>query len=445
MEKTSSAEKIGARGTGWLAGSSLAQVINAAAGFATNIIYARTLPLHDVGLIALINSMAMLLYVVLDRGVGTWLTRNVASGRLTLNSSVSMVLRAAVPGIIALLLGLGLLLALASYLGPDLITIATLTLPMTLAFWLFQASLAFAQGANMPHSRSLAISANGLATLAITAIVLLVFKTGVVGAALFSALIYASVACWLTRNTLKRVPTGFRHKVPYAVAIKEAQPLFGSNVVTQLLGVGDVLIAGLFMSSSVVGQYQIAKKTAQAAVLPLMSALPMVLGQLSNLSAPRRIELTVKLAVISTLLFSAVVVFLYFFADWALTLAFGDNYGALRVLVIGLMMAYGLQFFRDLLGVLATSYGNFHRHFQISLAGLGLLIVLIVTVVMSVRSAESLALMLGVTLLLGVCIHLILLYRDGIAGNRLFAVLLGSVSTHLCLCVVLYSASAGWL
>lgn len=401
----------------WVAGSSFAQIGNAASGLGTNIIYARSMPLHDVGIIALINSLAMVLYVFLDRGLGTWITRNVASGRTDVRRAGYFVLRAFVPGGVSLLLvSLGGAV-FGAQLSPDVRTVALLALPLTLAFWAFQAALSFVQGADLPNARSSGILLNGLSTLGATAIVVFVFNWGVAGAVLVSALAYFGVALWLacfahrrqTQSTISSI-----EKIEYRTAILEARPLLGSNILTQLLGVGDVLIAGLLLPTTVVGQYQVAKKTAQAVVLPLTAALPMVLGKFSGITSPLRDRLFFQLAGVSACIFFVALVVATAFAHWAMSLAFGQSFGQLTLLVIVLLMAYSLQFFRDLIGVYVTARGNFARHFKVSLTGVAFLALATAIVVLPARTPESLASSLALAFLSGVAVHLSILVRDRI-------------------------------
>lgn len=343
----------------WIVSSSAAQVLTALAGLMTNVIYARSLPLGDVGAIALVNSIGTMATVFLDRGAGAWITRNVPAGKSSMVDARVAVLRATIPGVA---IGAVLIVVILLSVGQDAVLSQALllaTIPFTISVWFFQAGLSFAQARRATDVRSFSIVLNGLLTLAITAVVLWV-GGGVIAAVVASSVAYigAGAILWFT---CARGDTGYSPRLDHAQVMREARPLFGANIVTFAVGVGDIFLATALLTPAGVGQYQIAKKIAQAATLPLIATLPVALGRFAGMATGQRHRLVLKFALAASVMFITVGFTGWIVFPWLIPLTFGTNFGSITGLVLILLIAFEMQFFRDLLTALSNASGRYRR------------------------------------------------------------------------------------
>ncbi|MGV8896362.1 MAG: oligosaccharide flippase family protein [Rhodoglobus sp.] len=358
------------RGT-WLLSASAAQLISAIAGFLTNLVYARTLQPADVGFIALVNSVAMIWAVFLDRGLGSWMTREVAAGTVTLQRSLQIALRAAIPGV-AVLFAFSIV---GSYVQPLLrldLRLALVLVPMVLSFWVYSLSISLSQGANRSSIRAIAITLNGILTLGFTVLLALFCQDPIVFI-LGSAIAYLAVGIGLAivcvRGSSKVV-----NPVAYSGALRAASPLFGSNLVTYLTSVGDIVLLSIFAPAADVGRYQVAKKLAQAVTLPLGAGLSVALGRMSARPMVERGVLAGKIGALASAAFLGTIVGTAIFGPALIPSVFGSSYADLTALVLILMVASQVQFLRDLFTALAVSNGRFTTAFRVNLGGLILLL-----------------------------------------------------------------------
>lgn len=396
----------------WLISSSGAQAVNAAAGMLTNVIYARSLSLADVGLIALVNAVGMFSTVFLDRGMGAWMTRALAAREVTFRNTLSIVVRAARPGLTTMVLvGVGLAF-FAPMLPAGTVLVSTYSIFFVLSFWIFQVGLSFTQGLDLPGLRSIGTVLNGFLTLAGTFLVLS-FGGGIAGALVATIVAYFAVGLALIGISAKtkRAPVNSYRRTNSKRAIRSARPLFGSNIVTYAISSGDVLVASLFFSTSQVGQYQIAKKVAQAAVLPLIATLPMVLGKISARDERQRRHFILKFVRASTIGFSLTLFLGSGLLPFAIPILFGQSYRDTVGLTLVLMTAYQFQFLRDLLSTYANSRQLYSRSLVANIATVCFFLI----VALSLNRTVDLTLFATVTLaafLIGFSLHLFFMLRN---------------------------------
>lgn len=402
--------RISVRG-GWLISSSGSQAVNALAGMLTNVLYARALGLHDVGLVALVNAIGMLSTVFLDRGIGAWMTRALAARDISIRQSLLVTIRAATPGL-AILASIGLTVPLAATRIPaDVAFVCLFGVPFIAAFWIFQVGLSMTQGLSLPNLRSAGVALNGFLTLGFTALVLF-FGGGAPSAMIATIVAYLVVGLIMIYLSGRRgeEPRLANTRITFRRIIRSSRPLFGSNIVTYAVSAGDILLAGAILSTAQVGQYQIAKKIAQAAVLPLIATLPMVFGKISSRHDAERKDFIVRFVQVSSTYFVVALALGWFFFPTLIPLFFGANYSQIAIITLVLMAAFQFQFFRDLLSVYVNSKEDYARSFRVNL----LTALTFILLAFSFSSIMTLSMFTAITLItfcLGFVFHLSLSWR----------------------------------
>jgi O-antigen/teichoic acid export membrane protein len=364
--------------------------------------------------------------VFLDRGTGAWITRSVPAGLSNIASARRTLLRAALPG---LLVGISIVLIVLPFADNDGLSnpsILLATIPFTLSIWFFQAGLSFAQAGRAATVRSFSIILNGVLTLGITGVVL-ILGGDVLAALAASSLAYfiAGAVLWIrcARNTGESGST----QTTYAQAMRESKSLFGANIVTFAVGVGDILLASVILSPAGVGQYQIAKKVAQAATLPFIATLPVALGQLSSIASESRQRLVFKFTLAASTVFLVAGAVSWAALPYLLPLAFGAEFGSITGLVLVLLVAFELQFFRDLLTVLSNAEGRFRRGFISASATASTLLLGTVLLGTSVSTA-GFAMIMVAAYGFGVVVHLVYFAARRELAVRTFVTLSGAIA-----------------
>lgn len=419
---------------GWLISSSGSQAVNAAAGMLTNVVYARNLQLDDVGYIAVINALGMFSTVFVDRGIGAWMTRALAAGEVSFQNTLIIILRAARPAIVGLVTITILMVLLDPVLPTTWKTVCIFSLLFIVCFWIFQVGLSFTQGLNLSGLRSIGVVLNGILTLGST---LLVFWFGgrLEAALMCTIAAYGTVGLLLIAlsacSSNKPQPT--QRRIHPVRAIRASRALFGSNVVTYAVSSGDVLLASIFLTPSQVGQYQIAKKVAQAAVLPLIASLPMVLGRMSAMTESKRIRFISRFIRLAVWGFSGILIAGSIVLPSAMPWLFGDAYSNITLITLMLAGAYQFQFLRDLLSVYANSRGLYTRSLLANI--LTAFTFLAMTALFGkTMSLILFAAVLVLSFLLGFALHLLLLHRsDRWERNDLARLIVPSCSLAICL------------
>ncbi len=348
------------RGGGWFFSSAGAQAMAALIGFFTNVVYARTLSLSEVGEIALVTAAALFSAVFADRGFGTWVTRNVASAVVSPRTASVFLLRASFPAWIAG--GVVVSMLLFSYGAvnsvPSLFRYAPQWWVLLITFTLFQGVISLSQGTGQTSLRSTVIVVNSVATLG-----------GVLVAAFFApsaslylwagALGYLIAAAVGLGGLLRQLGPGADPLTApgYGTARKESLPLLATNAITYAMGAGDVLVLGLFVGPSQVGLYQTAKKLAQAVSLPWSTVVPVLIGRMARSEDPRR--LVRKFAAAASAYFVLAALTALLLGSWILSTLFGSPFAAAEPELVALMIAFGLQLARDLTGAVLIVRGRY--------------------------------------------------------------------------------------
>lgn len=396
---------------GWLISSSGSQAVNAAAGMLTNVVYARSLRLEEVGFIALVNAIGMFSTVFIDRGIGAWMTRALAAGEISFRNTLDVVLNAARPALAGLTVAAALVFFLDPMLPPGWSATCGYSILFVVCFWVFQVGLSFTQGLNLSGLRSIGVVLNGALTLGSTAIVL-GFGGGLHGALLATLSAYLVVGLFLIAvsavSSNKPIPR--QRRIHPRRALRSSRALFGSNVVTYAVSSGDILLASLLFSPSQVGQYQIAKKVAQATVLPLIATLPMVLGKMSSRDEESRRKFMSRFIRVSAIGFSGLLIIGSFVLPVVMPWLFGNEYNGVTLLTLVLACAYQFQFLRDLLSVYANSRGLYTRSLIVNVLTASVFLALVAassTMIDIVLFASTMML----SFLFGFAAHVFLLHR----------------------------------
>lgn len=357
---------------GWLAGSVSAQLVASLCGLATNVVYARQLSLREVGVIALVNSYAMLGAVFLDRGVGTVVTRQVAAGVLSPATGRSYYTRAGAMPLAAVTISL---------MGASVFErspVWIMLLGVLASFWWFQRTLVVAQSLQLAGVRSWVIAGNGVATTLLTVGALELAPTVAVAlsaslvAYLIAAVLGMSLIMALRREEMqsiaKEVPPGF------ANTVRQARPLFGSTLASYGVGVGDVILAAHLLSPSELGVYALGKKLAQAATLPFSSVLPLLVGRMAARSVLRRVQMFVAFACGFGGLASLGVFVGAPILDYLSPIVFDISGNVLVAPTLGLLVVFAMQVTKDAVLSLLIAFNEYRASLVVNSVTLGALL-----------------------------------------------------------------------
>lgn len=312
----------------------------------TNVIYSRALDLSDVGLVGLAHALAICATVFCDRGIGTWLTRELRSGRTSARSAFAVAVRsAAMPYIVIAFAVFGLVW---SGLVRGLWMYGLMySLPIAFAYWVFQLSLSFTQGLDRPHLRSLTLVSNAVLTVVITIMAVSLDSTpvaAVMATAVAYLIVGVSVLFALTGNSSV---VGDKRSVSRREMLRESRKLLLTNISVFSMSSGDLLVAGIVLSPSNLGVYQLVKKVSQGLILPLLSVLPMLLGKASRLG-PSKIGRVLFGGIAGALGYSIVAVFASaVLMDWLLVTLFGAGFDRWSAVALILLLAFSLQLVKD--------------------------------------------------------------------------------------------------
>lgn len=343
----------------WLWVSGAAQVSVAAFGLLTNLLLARSLSLELVGKIAVANSIAMIGSLLLDRGVGTWATQALGSGRISGPQGLCMLLRAGMPGL-AIVFTCVLVSEYSGFGQPlfsDWLILATAFL--LVSYWLFTVALSLAQGLRRARERAIALVLNACATLILVALSLVMDASADV-VVVMSGVGYLVAGIWLATRCVGlsfRPPRASWKRIPFLATA----PLLVTNTLTFLVGFGDVLIVGAAVGVEDVARFQIAKKCAQVVALPLISSIPVFLGRSAGQSANSRVREFRRFISVAGAIFVLGGVGVRLWGSEIVEAVFGVLYRGLGPAVGLLLCAFFYQFSRDTLSAGLIVMGRFWR------------------------------------------------------------------------------------
>ncbi|MDR7160109.1 oligosaccharide flippase family protein [Arthrobacter sp. BE255] len=396
---------------GWLISSSGSQAVNAIAGMLTNVVYARSLRLDEVGLIALVNAIGMFSTVFVDRGIGAWMTRALAAGEISFLNTMEIVFKAARPALAGFALAGATVFVLSPTLPPGWSATCVYSILFIACFWIFQVGLSFTQGLNLAGLRSIGVVLNGVLTLGCTALALGV-GGGLSGALSATLAAYLAVGLLLigasAMSSNKPIPR--QRRIPPRRALRASRALFASNIVTYAVSSGDILLASLLFAPSQIGQYQIAKKVAQATVLPLIATLPMMLGRISARNEENRREFVSRFIRFSAIGFSALLLVGSLILPFAMPWLFGNEYDGVTLLTLVLACSYQFQFLRDLLSVYSNSRGLYTRSLIVNVLT-ALTFLALVAALSTVINLVLFAFTMMLSFVIGFAAHMFLLHR----------------------------------
>lgn len=398
----------------WALGSGAAQLLASLAGFVTNVLYARQLSVIDMGLIGVVNGLGICISVLVDRGLGTWITQAIGSREISSRLGVKIAWRAA-----RFPLGLILVVCLICHLVVDagLLSVSGF-LPLGAAlvatsYWWYSVGLSALQGTGRAGRRSIVVAANGFGTLGLTvaAFALVPSPETAIGVSVFVYGLLGIVAVrWsIDRNTEMNAASVSRGR--YRLAISEARAPLATNVFTYALGQGDVVIAGILLAGADVGLFQVGKKVSQVLVLPFLSSLPVVLGKMSSDRQEVVSSKLLKGFILCGTAFCMLLLFIFPVLSLSVPKVFGAEYAGLGPACSILVCVYVFQFFRDLMGTFFGSSRRFRTTFQAN--AISVLALLLGSAIFRPGNLEGYACLLGGSFVAGL---VYLLIRAGVLG-----------------------------
>lgn len=417
----------------WWATNAGAQVLSAVSGMVTNILYARLLNLSDIGVIALANAIAALGSVVVDRGFGTWLTRELSSRPASTREIYWTACKIS-------LFPFGVVAAVAAALwifGTNgfISRAAIASLPLLLCLWFYQLGISICQGRRLAGIRSAGVAMNGVLTLILTAAFVHIWPSPDVATAV-SAVAYLICAGWLVVmvRPSEREEKGSDRPLQRSAIVAESRPFFVSNLAVFALSSGDAIGASLLLSPADVGLYQLSKKISQGLVLPAISVLPVLFGKFMVENAGQRVSRCVKISVLISCLVSTVGLALRAFGSTIFNVFFGHQLASIGSILAILAIAFGFQFVKDLWCVLLNSLAIDRRVAIINLST-ALLFVLIVCSIWLMHFHVSLVVF---------CFILMCVFSFGALISS-FSGLFASTATKLQMAIVFSVAGLLWI
>jgi O-antigen/teichoic acid export membrane protein len=344
----------------WVFKASGAQIVAVVSGAVTNLLYARLLPLEDVGRLAVIIALASALGVLADLGLQILLTREVASGQLSAADAAGVLL-AWLP---VLLVGWWLMLVGVLAVQPDVVHSlgvrsgnVVLVLEWAFTFLLFQCTSSLAQAMGRFNIRSALMVANALATTSLTG-ALLLLDASLPAAVHASALAYASAAVIGGLVLTRGRPVRLMSITALRKLARSARPIWTNAMLTFVIVGADVIFASLALSLAEVGQYQILKKVALSLTAPMATLLPLFFARFSSAGADAREAMYRRVQARMALLVGAGVLVVAPVIEPAVRLAFGPQYAPGAELTLVLIVSALMLQSAGLLGYLLTAAGQ---------------------------------------------------------------------------------------
>lgn len=390
----------------WLLSNSGAQAFSAALGMLTNVVYARSYGLSVVGLMGVLAASAAITVMLMDRGTGAWVTRALAQKQVSLRMSAKVIVAGAV---LPALLATALLVAVSFgwlSLPAALANAVFWLIPFSLSFWVYQAALSFAQGMGNDHLRAVLIVSNASCTLLLTlggglishsfAMAAWASLLGyfVVGAGGLAAQFWSSKAAEWPKTSILDVRSSLRQARAYWI----------SNLLNYTVANVDLLVAGALLRPEAVGAYQLARKLAQAVILPFIASLSLLLGKASARSVELGRVLVKQFLLVALTLTSVGGSVLVALSFWLVPLLF-DVQGGVVVPSLGvLLVAFALQLVRDTLSTQANAEGA--NRWPVYAGAMSLLTGVVAFGVFSAFGVLGLAFALACAFLGGISVHL---------------------------------------
>ncbi len=280
-------------------------------------------------------------------------------------------------------------------------------LPFSAAFWTYQASLSFAQGLGNDHLRAGLIVANASTTLVLTVLGGVLkpqFETAA-AASLLAYLLVGFVGLVIQlRSPSSRARPVERVEVNVRVALRESRAYWASNILNYTVANVDVVAAGAVLRPDAVGAYQLARKLAQAVILPFIGSLSLLLGKSASRSAASGRLLVRKFLLSSLVVASLGGTALLLLSAEVLPLLF-DVEGWRIVPALGvLLVAFSLQLVRDALSAQAIAEGAVA--WPVLAGASSLVMAALLFPIVSSLGATGLGSALGLAFLGGVAVHL---------------------------------------
>lgn len=372
----------------------------------TNVVYARSYGLSVVGLMGVLAASAAITVMLMDRGTGAWNTRALAQKQVSLRMSAKVT---AVGAVLPVLLAAALLIAVSFGLLslPSALANAVVWLiPFSLSFWIYQAALTLSQGMGNDHFRAVLIVANASFTLLLTLGGTLISRSFAV-AALASLLGYLLVgfgglAAQFWSSKAGEWPV--ESVLGVGSSLRQARAFWVSNLLNYTVANVDLLVAGALLKPEAVGAYQLARKLAQAVILPFIASLSLLLGKASARSVALGRVLVKKFLLVAlsfTGIGGSTLVALSF---WLVPLLF-DVQGAVVVPALGvLLVAFALQLVRDTLSVQSNAEGA--NRWPVYAGGMSLLTGVVAFWIFPALGTVGLGLALACAFLGGIIVHL---------------------------------------
>jgi O-antigen/teichoic acid export membrane protein len=311
----------------------------------TNVIYARVLDLPSIGIVGLSHALAICATVFCDRGIGTWITRELHSGRISYKSAVAIAGRAAAVPYLGFSVVVFFLLWTDS-LAELWIYSLMYSLPIALSYWSFQLALSCTQGLDRPHVRSSALIGNALLTVVLSAVALSI-SSRAVSAILATALAYLIVGAFVLFFLRQGMSASFMSLAGRKVVLRESRKLFWTNVSVFSMSSGDVLVAGFVLSPANLGVYQLVKKISQGLILPLLSVLPILLGKASRFGR-QAVGRYLFRGILMGVGYSVLAIFVSIFAmGWLLDLLYGAGFDEWKLVGLVMLLAFSMQLIKD--------------------------------------------------------------------------------------------------
>lgn len=341
----------------WFLGPAAAQAAGAALGLLTNIVYARDLGTQGYGVLAISISIGMVLSVVADGGVTTYLNSQSRSGEFAYKSPLALYRKPFATFLIgATVISTPLLLGgtlIPSAHTPGLIALGAFVVGISYA--VFQASQTALQVTARYAMRNVLLIANAATTL-LFAVIISGVTTNSILQVLGSAFGYVVVSI-PGLSIMYRARSSRAREVENEVLYRSRSLMF-SNLFNYSSIYGDVVVVGALSNASVAGVYQIAKKFAQTATMPFASLVPVLMSRIAREPSASGTT-TLKWVDASTWIFSAGNLLSFFVAIPLIEVVFGIEFAPSLPLVLAVLVIFELQFHKDLLAVLNSVKSRF--------------------------------------------------------------------------------------
>lgn len=364
----------------WIVGVGGAQVISAVFGLVSNMIYARQLTKGDFGSLAMMMALGLILSVVIDRGMGGFITANFGREAVGPQFLLAWMLRAGFLPVLFMFLAGCVFLALPSsgsdYPLGEVFVGATIA---GIAYYFFQVSITVEQVRHRFKHRNLSVVLNGLYTVAGAVAVSVLFE-GAMAFLIASAAAYVLAA--LPGIVSAARVQGPQPETSYSDALTKSRSIYRTNI-TNYIGVNaDVIGVGAIASPAVAASFQASKKFGQMAIMPFTSLLSVLMTRIVAVPETRTVTQRAWMTMVGSV-FVLGNVLTFFVGDHLVGAIFGEQYLGLRSLTLILLAVFELHFLRDFLAVFANvefRFRNSEVSSYLSLCGLMLgFIVLVLT------------------------------------------------------------------